>query len=61
MTEETPKPVAKPTIAEIEAMLNQDDEVEIEILPNGEVRVKGHSGETVPKPLTMRDNLGGEY
>ncbi len=46
--------VAKPQIAELEALLDRDEEVEI--LPNGEVRVKGSR-----KPLTFRKNLGGEY
>lgn len=40
------------------------EDQEIEILPNGEVRAKGKStsedlGDR--KPLTMRENLGGEY
>lgn len=52
------------TIAEIEAILDKDDDIEIEILPNGEVRARGESvvedlGER--KPLTWRENLGGEY
>jgi hypothetical protein len=54
----------KPTIAELEAILQSEEEVPIEILPNGEVRAKG---QTSPqelggrKPLTMREDLGGEY
>lgn len=57
-----PEPPAKtrPTIAELEEILKRDDEQEIEILPNGEVRAKG-GGTTDIKPLTFRDNLGGEY
>ena len=47
------------TIDELEAILMRDDEEAIEILPNGEIRHIG-SGE-IPKPLTMRENLGGEY
>ncbi len=53
-------PPKRPTIAELEAILNADDDVAIEILPNGEVRAADGSNRTV-KPLTMRDNLGGEY
>lgn len=56
--------MARPSIAELEAILQREDEVEIEILPNGEVRAKD---KTTPaerggrKPLTMREDLGGEY
>jgi hypothetical protein len=56
--------MARPSIAELEAILQREDEVEIEILPNGEVRAKN---QTTPserggrKPLTMREDLGGEY
>jgi hypothetical protein len=56
--------MSRPTIAELEAILDREEEVEIEILPNGEVRAKGG---TAPhelggkKPLTMREDLGGEY
>jgi len=56
--------MARPSIAELEAILQREDQVEIEILPNGEVRAKD---QTTPgerggrKPLTMREDLGGEY
>lgn len=52
----------KLSIKQLEEILQKDDEVEIEILPNGEVRQKD-SGEKVDplKVLTFRDNLGGEY
>ena len=56
--------VARPTIAELEKILDQEEEVEIEILPNGEVRAKGQSSTQETggrKPLTMREDLGGEY
>lgn len=49
-------PTRRPTIAELEAILSRDDEEPIEILPNGEVRAA-----TGTRPLTFRDNLGGEY
>jgi hypothetical protein len=54
--------MAKLSIAELESILQRDGEVEIEILPNGEVRTKD-SGEKVDplKVITFRDNLGGEY
>ena len=54
----------RPSLSELEAILQREDEVEIEILPNGEVRAKN---QTTPaerggrKPLTMREDLGGEY
>lgn len=54
----------RPTIAELEAILEKEDEVEIEILPNGEVRAKGQTTDIERggrKPLTMREDLGGEY
>lgn len=54
----------RPTISELEDILASEQETEIEILPNGEVRAKGTTT-TVEvggrKPLTMRENLGGEY
>ena len=54
----------RPTIAELEAILDQEEEVPIEILPNGEVRAKGTTSPSElggRKPLTMREDLGGEY
>ncbi len=54
----------RPTIAELEAILQQEEEVPIEILPNGEVRERGTTSLAQTggrKPLTMRENLGGEY
>ncbi len=53
----------KPTIAELEALLEMDEEVDIEILPNGEVRRLGGGDleDLKLKPITMREDLGGEY
>ncbi len=54
----------RPTIAELEKILQNEQETEIEILPNGEVRAKGQTSQAElgnRKPLTMRENLGGEY
>jgi hypothetical protein len=54
----------RPSISELEAILQQEDEVEIEILPNGEVRAKNQTAQVERggrKPLTMREDLGGEY
>jgi len=56
--------MARPTIAELEAILDKEEDVEIEILPNGEVRALGQSSlqeRGGRKPLTMREDLGGEY
>lgn len=57
--------MSRPTIAQLEAILEKEEEVEIEILPNGEVRAKGQSSPQElggrSKPLTMREDLGGEY
>jgi len=50
------------TIDEIEALLNSDDEIELDILPNGEVRASKSKENIGPlKVLTMREKLGGEY
>jgi hypothetical protein len=49
------------SIDELEAILQRDDSEAIEILPNGEIRRVSGGGERPPKPLTMRENLGGEY
>ncbi len=54
----------RPTIAEIEALLDKEEGIEIEILPNGEVRERGQMSLQAlggRKPLTMREDLGGEY
>ena len=43
---------------------NDWDDVVIEILPNGEIRPKGTTDlDTIKpkKPITMREDLGGEY
>jgi len=56
--------LSRPTIADLEAILDREEQVELEILPNGEVRAVGDSTTTERggrKPLTMRENLGGEY
>jgi hypothetical protein len=52
----------RPTIEELERILKSDADMSIEILPNGEVRaVEHHPDPKAQKPITMRDNLGGEY
>ena len=54
----------KPTIHELEAILDEEEDMPIEILPNGEVRALGGSdlSETgYRKPITMQEDLGGEY
>jgi len=51
-------------IDELEALLNSEEETPIQILPNGEIREIGTVSVTDTgnkKPLTMRENLGGEY
>lgn len=52
------------TIDELERLLNSEEDTPIQILPNGEIREIGRA--TVAdmgnkKPLTMKENLGGEY
>lgn len=54
----------KPTIRELERLLDSDEDTAIEILPNGEIRERGGSDAAergYKKPLTMREDLGGEY
>lgn len=54
----------KPTIHELEAILDEEEDAPIEILPNGEVRAVGGSDlaeRGYRKPITMREDLGGEY
>lgn len=56
--------MARPTIAQLEAILENEEQVEIDILPNGEVRARGQTSSAElggKKPLTMREDLGGEY
>jgi hypothetical protein len=57
--------MTKPSIDELEKLLNRDDEVMFEILPNGEIREFSDDEKAKVrsdrKPLTMRENLGGEY
>lgn len=51
-------------IDELEALLNSEEETPIQILPNGEIReVNKVTNSEIgnKKPLTMRENLGGEY
>jgi hypothetical protein len=54
----------KPTIQELERLLNTEEDTPIQILPNGEIRAVGQASTSDlagKKPLTMRENLGGEY
>ena len=52
-----------PTIRELEEILQNEESAPIEILPNGEIRALGTGSAELGgrKPLTMRENLGGEY
>jgi hypothetical protein len=56
--------MAKPTIQELEALLNSEEETPIQILPNGEIRAVGQTSSSDlagKKPITMKEDLGGEY
>jgi hypothetical protein len=55
--------MAKPTILDLEAILDREEDTPIEILPNGEIRALGAGSKEIGgnKPLTMREDLGGEY
>lgn len=51
-------------IDELERLLNSEEDTPIQILPNGEIRQVGQATSSdmgSKKPLTMRENLGGEY
>jgi hypothetical protein len=54
----------KPTIQELESLLNSEEDTPIQILPNGEIRAVGQASALdlgAKKPLTMKEDLGGEY
>jgi hypothetical protein len=54
----------KLSLEELEAVLNSEEETPIQILPNGEIREVGQASAAevgMKKPLTMREDLGGEY
>jgi hypothetical protein len=54
----------KPTIQELEKLLNSEEDTPVQILPNGEIRGAGQTSAGDlggKKPLTMKENLGGEY
>ncbi len=51
-------------IDELERLLNSEEDIPIQILPNGEIRQIGRATSSElgnKKPLTMKENLGGEY
>jgi hypothetical protein len=51
-------------IDELEKLLNSEEDTPIQILPNGEIREIGRVTSAdlgSKKPLTLRENLGGEY
>lgn len=54
----------KPSIDDLERLLNSEEDTPIQILPNGEIREVGQATASEmgsKKPLTMREDLGGEY
>ncbi len=56
--------MSRSTIDELERLLNSEEDIPIQILPNGEIRQLGQATLAEmgsKKPLTMRENLGGEY
>jgi hypothetical protein len=61
MSEPIPEKPRRMSIDELQKLLERDDDITLEILPNGEIREAGSKEKTDRKPLTMRDNLGGEY
>jgi len=56
--------IKKLSLEELEAVLNSEEETPIQILPNGEIREVGQASAAevgTKKPLTMKEDLGGEY
>ncbi|MGY3353557.1 hypothetical protein ACVWZK_000220 [Bradyrhizobium sp. GM0.4] len=56
--------MSKPTIQELQALLESEEDTPIQILPNGEIREVGTTSSAAlggKKPLTMKEDLGGEY
>ena len=54
----------KPPIKELEELLQLEEERELEILPNGQLRPKGQTPAEelgARRPVTFREDLGGEY
>lgn len=47
------------TIDELQAILDREEDIPLNIMPNGEIIQGGRK--TKLKPLTMKENLGGEY
>lgn len=58
------KKLKNPTIDELKALLDSEEDFPLTILPNGEVRAftKKEKKEFFKKvPLTYKEDLGGEY
>jgi hypothetical protein len=53
------------SIDQLEKLINREEEVMLEILPNGEIREFSEKEQaevrSKRKPLTLRENLGGQY
>ena len=47
-------------VAELEAILDQEEDIPLTIMPNGEITT-ADGKRSKGKPLTMREDLGGEY
>jgi hypothetical protein len=51
-------------IDDLQRLLNSEEDTPIQILPNGQIRQIGGATSAEmgnKKPLTMKENLGGEY
>jgi hypothetical protein len=53
--------VQKPTIKELESILDSEEDRAIRILPNGQVVAEDSPVPKGFKPITFREDLGGEY
>lgn len=54
-------PPRRVSIDELEKLLNSDEDIALQIMPNGEIRRVDGQDIGGKKPLTLRENLGGEY
>lgn len=53
----------KPTIEELQKLLEAEETHPIHVLPNGQIKKcrKNCKGHAKPKVITMKEALGGEY
>lgn len=55
------KKLVKPTIETLQALLKSEEDMPLTIMPNGEVYQGGRKATKGKKPITLKEDLGGEY